>query len=165
MSQQIVIDSLAFARDGGVKEGELPVTRLSRLHDYLAEISGSLSYRLIGQVSTRGRRQLQLHVEGTLLVRCQRCLDALAYPLVVDSLLELIRDENDLSQDEIEDDTRDFIPAQKELDVAALIEDEVILALPVAPRHPEECTLPAADKVSAKDSPFAALAALKGKGS
>ena len=75
-------------------------------------------------------------------------------------MLELIADEVDLSQDELEDDTRDFLVAQKELDVVALVEDEIILALPSAPRH-DDCALPDSNTRGTKVSPFAALAALK----
>lgn len=55
--------------------------------------------------------------------------------LFIVSVLELIADEADLTQDALEDDSRDFLVAQKELDVAALIEDEIILALSLTPRH------------------------------
>jgi uncharacterized protein len=49
----------------------------------------------------------------------------------------------EMSQDELEDDTRDFLPVAGGLDVAELVEDEILLALPVAPRH-ERCGLPGA---------------------
>ena len=160
MSQQIVIDSLAFAREGGLLQGELPVSGLERLHDALAEIAGSVVFRLAGRMSRQDKPQLVLEVTGQVPVICQRCLGRLDYPLSIDSVLELIADEVDLSQDELEDDTRDFLVAQKELDVVALVEDEIILALPPAPRH-DDCALPDSNTRGTKVSPFAALAALK----
>jgi len=160
MSQQIVIDSLSFAREGKALQGELPVSGLERLHDALAEIAGSVVFRLAGRMSRQDKPQLVLEVTGQVPVICQRCLGRLDYPLSIDSVLELIADEVDLSQDELEDDTRDFLVAQKELDVVALVEDEIILALPSAPRH-DDCSLPDSNTRGTKVSPFAALAALK----
>jgi hypothetical protein len=74
-------------------------------------------------------------VGGIIPLACQRCLEAIPFQLDVDSLLELIPEDAELSQDELEDDTRDFLPVAGELDVAELVEDEILLALPVAPRH------------------------------
>ena len=160
MSQQIVIDSLSFAREGRSLQGELPISGLERLHDALAEIAGSIVFRLNGRIGRQDKPQLLLEVSGRVPVICQRCLGRLDYPLSIDSVLELIADEADLSQDELEDDTRDFLVAQKELDVVALVEDEIILALPSAPRH-DDCALPDSNTRGTKVSPFAALAALK----
>lgn len=164
MSQQIVIDSLSFAREGRSLQGELPVSGLERLHDALAEVAGHVSYRLQGRTGRQGKPQLVLEVVGEVPLVCQRCLGRLDHPLSIVSILELVADEADLTQDELEDDSRDFLVAQKELDVAALIEDEIILALPVAPRH-DDCELPDGSSRGTKVSPFAALAALKGKAS
>jgi hypothetical protein len=50
----------------------------------------------------------------------------------------------------------------RELDVAELVEDEILLALPVAPRH-EKCGLPGAADAGERINPFAALSGLKGK--
>lgn len=162
MSQQIVIDSLSFAREGRSLKGELPVSGLERLHDQLAEIAGVVVYRLNGRTSRQGMPQLVLEVVGEVPLICQRCLGRLDTPLSIVSVLELIADEADLTQDELEDDTRDFLVVQKELDVVALIEDEIILGLPTAPRH-DDCALPDGSTRGTKASPFAALAALKGK--
>jgi uncharacterized protein len=162
MSQRTVIDSLVFARSGGSLQGELPVASFTRALDMLADPSGVLAYRVSGRMGPRDRAQLILEVEGALSVRCQRCLEGIYYPLRIRSLLELVDNEEELTQEEIEDDSRDFLPAQKELDVAALIEDEVILDLPVAPRH-KDCALPGAGGPSEHVSPFSALEALKGK--
>ena len=80
----------------------------------------------------------------------------------VDNLLEIVPEGADLSQDELDDDTRDFLPVVRELDVVELVEDEILLTLPVAPRH-ERCGLPGSADVGERENPFAALAGLKGK--
>ena len=162
MSQRVVIDSLAFAREGGLLQGELPVASLTRVLDLLVDSTGRLGYRVQGQMGPRNRPQLMLQLDGVLSVCCQRCLEGIDYPVRVRSLLELVKDEEELTQEEIEDDSKDFLTAQKELDVVELIEDEIILDLPTAPRH-ESCALPQVAKDVEKVSPFSILKGLKGK--
>ncbi len=157
-----ISNGFAFARDGRVLEGRLAVIDFERLHDLLAEISGEVAYRLQGYKGERGQSMLHVVVNGVLPLACQRCLGAIHFELDVDSVLELIPEGNELSQDELEDDTRDFLPVAGELDVAELVEDEILLALPVAPRH-ERCGLPGAAAAGERINPFAALAGLKGK--
>ena len=162
MSQRVVIDSLVFAREGRSLQGELPVAGLVRVLDLLTDPAGKISYRLEGQLGARNETQLVLRIDGTLSLRCQRCLEGIDYPVKVRSLLELVKDEEELTQEEIEDDSRDFLVAQKELDVVELIEDEIILDLPPAPRH-ESCALPGGVQDVEKVSPFSVLKSLKGK--
>ena len=105
---------------------------------------------------------LQVKVSGSLPLACQRCLDAIPFDLHVDNLLELLQEGAEMSQDELEDDTRDFLPVAGKLDVTELVEDEILLVLPVAPRH-ERWGLPGAADAGERINPFAQLAGLKGK--
>ena len=157
-----ISDAFAFARDGRVLEGTLAVEDLVRLHDLLAEIDGEVAFRLKGFKGDSGEPMLQLEVSGTIPLACQRCLEAVPCDLDVDSLLELVPVGAELTQDELEDDTRDFLPVERELDVVEMVEDEILLALPVAPRH-EKCGLPGAAAAGERINPFAKLAGLKGK--
>jgi len=157
-----ISDSFAFDREGRVLEGTLAVSSLERLQDVLAEASGELIFRIEGLKGERGQSMLHLVVSGLIPLACQRCLEAIHFELDVDSLLELIPADVELSQEELEDDTRDFLPVAGELDVAELLEDEVLLALPVAPRH-EKCGLPGSASAGERINPFAVLDGLKGK--
>ena len=166
MSQQLAnplaVNGMRFARDAGVLERELPVSELSRLHDLLAQVSGSVSFRLEGVKGGRGQAQLRLQAWGRLPLSCQRCLQGIDFDLEVDSLLELVPEGVELSQEELEDDTRDFLPVDGDLNVVELVEDEILLALPVAPRH-EKCGLPGVAEAGERVNPFAVLGGLKGK--
>ena len=162
MSKRVVINSLTFARGAGSLQGEIPVADLTRVHDKLVDLTGSVSYRALGRLGPRNRAQLVLQLDGVLSVCCQRCLEGIVYPVKVRSVLEFVDDEEDLTQEEIEDDAKDFLPAQSELDVVALIEDEIILDLPSAPRH-ESCALPDTGQGTEAMSPFSVLKGLKGK--
>ena len=162
MSRRVVIDSRSFASDGASLRGELPAVALTRLLDLLTSASGGVQYRITGRSADLGGSQLLVEVDGTLSLCCQRCLETIEYPIQVRSLLEFVDSDDDLTQEELEHDSRDFLPHQKDLDVAALIEDEILLALPTAPRH-DDCVLPGASRESAIASPFSVLASLHGK--
>ena len=155
MSQRIVINPQSFARDAASQQGELKLAELGRVLDLLAVSDGCVRYKLNGKIGSRNRPQLLLELEGVLSVRCERCLEGVEYPLDVQSLLEFVSDE-ELTQDEIEDDSKDFLPVENELDVVALIEDEIILGLPSAPRH-ESCVLPGSGRSAESLSPFSVL--------
>ncbi|MDR1367625.1 MAG: YceD family protein [Candidatus Accumulibacter sp.] len=156
-----VIDSLAFARDAGSLEGILPIAGFFRLRDWLAGTAGNVVYRLEGGMSDRERPRLLLRIDALLLLRCQRCLKAIRYPLKLRSVLECVGEEEALTHEDIGDDAVDFLPVRDKIDIAALIEEEMILSLPIAPRH-ENCVLPDAGKGGAeKVSPFSVLKSLK----
>ena len=162
MSQRIVIDCLSFAREARVLQGELPVAGFERIQDGLTQNVGVIRYRIEGRLGKRNRPQLHLQLDGVLSLCCQRCLEGVEYSLQVSNVLEFVGNEDELTQEEIEDVSRDFLPAQSEVDVVALIEDEIILDLPSAPRH-ESCVLPASAQDNPEDSPFAVLKGLRSK--
>lgn len=162
MSQQLLIDCFAFARETRALERVIKVSDLERLHDLLTNLKGEVSFRLEGVKGSRRQTQMRLTVSGKLSLACQRCLKAVDFDLEIDSLLEPVSAEAELSDDELEDDTRDFLPVDGPLDVVALVEDEILLALPVAPRH-EKCGLPGEKEAGELVSPFAALTGFKGK--
>lgn len=152
-----VIDSLAFAREGRHLVGELAVSELPRLVDVLADAAGVLRCHLSGGRSEEGKLFLLLEVDGELRLKCQRCLEPLAFPLAIKSRMLLVPPGAPWPDEELEDDSADAIEALAEQSVASLIEEEVLLALPVAPRH-ESCLLPAgSDPGILAASPFATL--------
>lgn len=162
MSHQLAINGFAFAKESGSLEGMLPISGMARLHDLLTEVSGEVAFLLEGSLDRQGRAQVRIQVTGSLPLACQRCLKAVVVDLEVDNLLILVPEGTELTQDELEDDSRDFLPVAETVDVAALIEDEILLALPVAPRH-EKCGFPSVAAAGDRINPFAALSRLKGK--
>ncbi len=142
MSAQTVIDPLRFARAGESLAGALSVAELIRLADRLSEAEGEARYRVSGQVRD-GRPALGLRVEADLKLTCQRCLEPFVYPLRTEATLLLARDEAQLARWEEADPLCDGVVAEPQMDIAALVEDEILLGLPVAPRHPDGACRPA----------------------
>jgi uncharacterized protein len=153
------IDSVDFARNGKEIRGEIAVSALSRLADMLAKADGSLAYIVRGYHKD-GRDMLEVSLQGACTLRCQRCLNGLEYPVNQVSHLWLLPADR-LDEAEEDDDEMDAIEAEPRLDVLALIEEELLLGLPFAPRHPEGECVPAVNDLQQKASPFAVLAGLK----
>jgi uncharacterized protein len=157
MSQAGVIDGLQFARGAETLKGRLDLSHLPRLADMRCATEG-LSYELSGRTDAQGRYWLQVSANGTLKLECQRCLGPLEFAVALRSDLLLAQDEREIA---VADDDIDRVPAGKDMEVGRLVEDEVLLVLPMAPLH-EHCggKLDSAD--SGRTSPFAGLAKLKG---
>ncbi|MBT3066006.1 DUF177 domain-containing protein [Rhodoferax sp. U11-2br] len=112
---------------------------------------------------------LHLTVVTTMPQICQRCLGPVDVALQVNREFRFVETEAVAEQqdDECEED---LLVISREFDLATLVEDEVLMALPLVPRH-ETCPvnvkmLAVDDDFEApveKPNPFAVLAQLKGK--
>ncbi|TAH42143.1 MAG: metal-binding protein [Betaproteobacteria bacterium] len=158
-----IADPFRFAADGRRIDGEVDVAKLERLADNLADTAGVLRYGIEGSLDEERRPRLRLNVSGGLVLRCQRCLGGLAWPVDIGVTLQPVRKGDEIPDEELEDDEIDALEVGADLDVDALVEDEVLLALPIAPRH-DDCQPPRPEGGVEKESPFAKLAALRGGG-
>lgn len=159
----MLIDSLAFAAGEDCIVGKIALSRLPRLADVLVSPAGELDCELVGYRDSgerAGKLGLHLRVVGRLGLHCQRCLAEVSFECVIDSRLLLIPPGVEWPEEELESDEYDAIPASRELSLLALIEEEVLLALPIVPRH-ADCLLPRAEVEENEPSPFAVLAGLK----
>jgi uncharacterized protein len=161
MSHQPVIDGLEFARTGGKLQGDWPLADFPRLRDALQGNSGTLRYELRGLPQEQGRPALKLRIEGSLQLACQRCLGALELPLRIENTLLLAASQAEIDAEPIEAEGPERIVAGREMPVHDLIEDELLLAIPIAPRH-EHCTERPSQSAGAKHAPFAGLRGLMG---
>lgn len=134
MSQAGVIDGLHFARAALQKRGSLGMEQLLRLAQMRCSTQG-LEYHLSGGTANNGKPCLRISVRGYTQLVCQRCLGPLQVPVEIDAELQLAENLREISE---ADDEVDRVLASRHMDVGQLVEDEVILALPMVPRH-EEC--------------------------
>ncbi|MBW8077656.1 MAG: metal-binding protein [Gallionella sp.] len=158
------IDSLDFASNGQQISSEVLVAELSRLADVLSSPDGTLSYTIRGEVNKYHIPLLVLHLSGSCQLTCQRCMQSMSYELRVDTSV-LLRDQTGLDRlDDAEvDEEYESILADTHLDVWHLLEDEILLSLPFAPKH-ELGSCRSASGVMAQQNephPFAALMKLK----
>jgi uncharacterized protein len=162
MSHQPVIDGLEFARTGGRLQGDWPLADFPRLRDALHASAGSLRYDLHGVPEEQGRPALKLRLEGKLQLICQRCLGGLEFPFRIDVSLLLAATQAEIDAEPVEAEGPERIVAGREMPVHDLIEDELLLAIPIAPRH-EHCAERPAQAAGATHAPFAGLRGLMTK--
>lgn len=174
------LDIGAFARESQQLDGEWPAAALPRLADSAAPESDVAAWPAVrwsaqGEIRTPrgGEAQvwLQLDAQAQVSLTCQRCLKPVREDLVVSRAFRFVRDEDQAAELDMDSDD-DVLSLVRHLNLRDLVEDELLLALPVVPRH-EVCPEPLPhsnvddEEPAAEEerpNPFAALAALK-KGS
>jgi uncharacterized protein len=134
------LDVAALARAGGRLEGEWPQQDLPRLYqDALPGAAPPVRWAVQGVVRAvsggEAQVRLQLQAHTVLQMCCQRCLQPVAVPLEVDAGLRFVRGDAEAEKldEQSEDDVLALPPV---LDLLLLVEDELILALPLVPMHP-----------------------------
>ena len=162
MSRRCVLsDPIRFALDECNLQGQVALADMARLSDVLVEAVGEAVWALTGERDVSGKPFLRLEVRAQPVVRCQRCLTGLEWEFEHVSVLRLVRPGTPIGDEDLENDEYDTIEAQPDLDVIALIEEEMLLALPYAPVH-ESCEPPRPQGGNDKKSPFDILASLRG---
>jgi len=122
------------------------------------------------RVDASGHAQNWLHLQAqaTLSLTCQRCLEPVDVSLDVARSFRFVPTE---AQAEAEDEAaeEDVLAISRDFDLPALVEDELLMELPLVPAHevcPGQVRLSVADDdfeaaQPVKPNPFAALAGLK----
>lgn len=162
MSAPCVVNSVEFARKGATLGGELAIKSMQRLADVLFDTSGAVTYSLEGLVS-EDKPCLRLRLRGKLMVVCQHCLGAMPFAISTRRVFVLTSPGDETVDFADEGEDVEHIPADPRLDVLALIEDELILEMPIAPVHqPPDCAVsPGSPRSDATVPPFSKLAVLK----
>lgn len=164
----------AFAQSGASLDGHAPVRQFERLAaDCVGEATTPVRWAARGftEKVTGGAEEVWLHLQADAQVplTCQRCLKPVLVDLEVDRDFRFVPDEDTaLAEDDTSEE--DLLVLSAEFDLLALVEDELLMDLPLVPMH-EACesehvpTSSGSDDavLSEKPNPFAVLAALKSK--
>ncbi len=167
----------AFARRAGQLAGEIAVDALERVRDVQVGARAGLAAPVVRWTATgewrtlrAGPAEIWLHLAADvgLTLQCQRCLEGVAVDVKASRSFMFVHGEAQAAAlDEQTED--DVLPITRSLDLIGLVEDELLLALPLVPRHlpscPEPLTFPPSEiEAGAQASPFAVLAALNTPG-
>ncbi len=165
MPEELLIHPERISGKAIVFEGTLDPGDLPRLAETLAEGAGELRFRVAALLDKRRRKVVSCIIEGFVFLTCQSTLEAFRHPISIDDRLVLVDDESALPPIEEESDAEDYLVAVEPMRVLELVEDAVLLAIPMVPRKPGLEGSQAAGKAERGrgDSPFAALASLKKK--
>ncbi|AKC68218.1 YceD family protein [Pandoraea oxalativorans] len=187
---EYIVDLFEFARTGRVAEGDVQLAALPRMvTEVPAEVSASGHAQGVFHWRAEGAEKpvlradgkptvkqfLTLTVEGPMWLECQRCLTPYQESLDSETTFEIVPDEAAAEARPLDEDELEALVGSKHFDLRELIEEELLLALPIVPKH-EVCPsvhdslATGSDGLAApapepeeedKPSPFAALAALK----
>lgn len=142
--------------------GRIDLEAFPRLEESLANRDAELDYTVTARLDKQRRKVVSCIIEGFVFLTCQTTLEAFRHGISIDDRLVLVDDESQLPPIEEESDAEDYLVADGPLDVLDLVEDAVLLALPMVPRKPGlDEAQPAGKREDPKQSPFAALASLK----
>lgn len=147
-------------------EGRVALSALPRLQGGLADTEGECSFTLEFGQDALQVPFIELALEAGLPLVCQRSLERFVFPVKAVQRLGLIRDE---AQEAALPPGYEplLVPEDGILRPLDLVEDELVLALPVVPVSPDsepvDRTWSASEEEQQAASPFAALAALKKK--
>jgi uncharacterized protein len=118
---------------------------LHRLRELLAGDEGTLRWSLAG--SRRRRPEggyeafLELRLAGEMRQQCVRCLEPAPVAFDETRLFKLAATEAQAEREDAQAEAFDVLASSPRFDVLELVEDEAIMALPIAPRH-VDCGLP-----------------------
>jgi uncharacterized protein len=164
-----LIDPLLFAERRSALSGELKIATLERLSDSVIDHGGNVSARI--EFGKEGKRiVVSGHIEGAVELECQSCLQPLVWPLDIDFKLAVV---SSLQEAKQLDDCEPLLLDSDTISLTALIEDEILLALPDYPRHEHDCLAhnrsqdadySATDSQTKANNPFSVLAKLKKTG-
>ncbi|WP_374601633.1 YceD family protein [Arenimonas sp.] len=159
-----VLDAWRMVAAKRLFDGRLPLAGMSRLRPALADAEGDCRFEVEFGVDAMGMRYVEVRAEAELPLLCQRTLERFLHPVRINQRLGLITDES--QEAALREGVEPLLlDASGELNPAGLVEDELILAVPVVPIDPDSAELEARwpDEVEEeeKPNPFAALAALK----
>jgi uncharacterized protein len=162
MTEELLIHLDQLSDKPTVFEGRIDIEEFPRLEDCLATRELDLHYTVTARLDKQRRKVVSCIIEGFVFLTCQTSLEAFRHELKIDERLVLVEHESSLPPIEEESDAEDYLVADGPVDVLDLVEDAILLALPMIPRKPGigDEAMSIRDEAAGR-SPFAALASLK----
>lgn len=164
------IAPLRLAQNGLKLTGQLAVADMPRLQQSLRSDEGVIKVNIAFDMDEIDTPYMRGEFATTVSMTCERCMTAMTVDLNVNSLLAIVINEQKIAGLAEQYDPW-LLKSSDDVSLSSVVEDELILALPLVPRHDEAC-LPASqwfssdewvDEVEEKISPFAILSTLKTK--
>ena len=132
------VDHRKLANQAGLIEGTLPIQCFHRLGGMLVVREGDVYLRLEFSKGDFGSTRVDGTVSTEVCTICQNCMQQFWRKINCDVALQVVSDESKLERLAEHEDA--IVLPEKVISVAELIEDELILAMPMIPRHEEgEC--------------------------
>lgn len=165
------IEPFRLAQNGLTLEGQLPLSDMPRLTELLQSDEGMVNVLMAFDIDDIGTPFLRGEFKTSVSLICERCMEPMVLDMNVNCLLAIV-----ISERKIEGLAEQYEPwlidNNDPVVLSTVVEDELILSLPLVPRHDEAC-LPddvwsSGDNIEVSEqekpvSPFAVLTELKTK--
>jgi len=112
--------------------GSVPLAKLPRLATSLAETTGTLQVELQATRDDEGKDWLHGEIRGRLPLTCQRGLHA--FDWTCDVALSLCLVKTEAEEESLLKECESYLVQDDQLPLRDLVEEEVLLALPMMPR-------------------------------
>jgi uncharacterized protein len=166
------VDAKKIFNQQATISGSLPVAGFTRFSELLANTSGIVEIKLEFLLDGEFRRVISGALKGDVQVLCQRCLESTTITLKDSFKLALVETES--QADKLPADLEPWVCTDIKLVLADILEEQLILCMPIVSYHQENCaptgrlilnapetsTETSADKQD-KPNPFAILQSLK----
>ena len=162
------VDPRKLADRGTTLQGELLLADLERLCDPLSDTVGTVQAQFVFERDERKSVVIHSVIDTEVKMVCQRCLELVTLPIHSECSYAVVKEGANTQSLPKGYDVLEL--GEDPLDLHALIEEELLLALPIVPaHHPEECQQPeglddeaepSEDEVT-RSNPFSVLAQLK----
>lgn len=131
-----VVDFLEQVEKNSCFEGSWPLARLGRLREVIVSDEGDVAVSV--RFSKRsGIRCLDGSVSARLVLECQRCLQPLTQQIQSEFHLGLVTSEEETA--DLPDAFEPFEVVAGEQSLIDVIEDELLLSLPIVALHQQDC--------------------------
>lgn len=132
-----LLDPRKFAQQGILISGEVDVNLLDRLLPLLANDGGNIKVDLVFGVDEQHVRNLTGTIKASLSMVCQRCLDPVTQDVELSIALGMVW--SDEQAEKLSKTWEPWIVDEGQTDIYEMIQDELILGLPIVAYHPEKC--------------------------
>ena len=143
------VEPFALATQGRTIEGKIPLADLTRLSTLArssqsqegagkdtvasANIEGSVEFTLCFDIDESGAPRIGGNVSTTLRLQCQRCMEEMDYPLTLNVKLGIVPSREAAAN--LPDSYDPLVVSGDEITITSILEDELILALPIVATH------------------------------
>jgi uncharacterized protein len=160
--KDLLVNNLEIARKQDQLEGEIDLASLERLSAMTVSEGNKpqkIHYQLSGSQTKFHLPSLHLSINTVLPVICQRCLESMQLEFALD--YDYVLSETEPVEFEGDEEV-DWLEVSPNMNLNNLVEDELLIAMPLAPVHQYDCK-PATYEAGEKHNPFDVLKKLKNK--
>lgn len=131
------IDPLSLAKVGRELQGSLRLDSLARLRPLLYEDGGEVEVRLSFGMDEAGQAIMRGRLRAALVLECQRCVGRMDFDIDTETTWGLVHSE--AQADRLPEHYEALFIEAEPLYLADIIEDELLLQLPLVAKHEHDC--------------------------